>query len=54
MIPIPGATRKESILDSLTGIAVKLSSEELTLLNESLPANPPLHEELVPQPPFRS
>jgi hypothetical protein len=31
-----------------------LSSEELTLLNESLPANPPLHEELVPQPPFRS
>lgn len=53
MIPIPGATRKESILDSLTGVAVKLSIEELTLLNESLPANPPLHEELVPQPPFR-
>ena len=52
-IPIPGATRKESILDSLTGVAVKLTSEELTLLNDSLPANPALHEELVPQPPFR-
>lgn len=53
-IPIPGATRKESILDSLTGLSVKLSAEDLATLNSSLPANPPLHEELVPQPPFRS
>jgi aryl-alcohol dehydrogenase-like predicted oxidoreductase len=53
-IPIPGATRKESILDSLTGLSVKLSAEDLATLNNSLPANPPLHEELVPQPPFRS
>lgn len=53
-IPIPGATRKESILDSLTGLSVELSAEDLATLNSSLPANPPLHEELVPQPPFRS
>lgn len=53
-IPIPGATRKESILDSLTGLSVKLSEDDLATLNSSLPANPPLHEELVPQPPFRS
>lgn len=52
-IPIPGATRKESILDSLTGLSVKLSADDLATLNDSLPANPPLHEELVPQPPFR-
>jgi len=53
-IPIPGATRKESILDSITGLSVTLSADEMAHLNASLPANPPLHEELVPQPPFRS
>ncbi len=52
-IPIPGATRKESILDSLTGLSVTLTPDEMEFLNASLPANPPLHEELVPQPPFR-
>jgi aryl-alcohol dehydrogenase-like predicted oxidoreductase len=53
-IPIPGATRRESILDSLVGVTVELSADEMERLNASLPANPPLHEELVPQPPFRS
>jgi aryl-alcohol dehydrogenase-like predicted oxidoreductase len=53
-IPIPGATRKESILDSWTGLSVTLTSDDVAQLNASLPANPPLHEELVPQPPFRS
>ena len=53
-IPIPGATRKESILDSLQGLSIELSAEEMEFLNASLPPNPPLHEELVPQPPFRS
>ncbi len=52
-IPIPGASRKESILDSLTGLDVKLSASELDQLNASLPPNPPLADELVPQPPFR-
>lgn len=52
-IPIPGATRKESILDSLTGLDVTLSVSELEMLNASLPANPPLASELVPQAPFR-
>jgi aryl-alcohol dehydrogenase-like predicted oxidoreductase len=53
-IPIPGATRKESILDSLTGLSLNLTAADVDQLNASLPANPPLHEELVPQPPFRS
>jgi len=52
-IPIPGASRKESILDSLTGLDVKLSAAELDQLNTSLPPNPPLAAELVPQAPFR-
>jgi aryl-alcohol dehydrogenase-like predicted oxidoreductase len=52
-IPIPGASRKESILDSMTGLDVKLTAQEVELLNASLPANPPLADELVPQPPFR-
>jgi aryl-alcohol dehydrogenase-like predicted oxidoreductase len=52
-IPIPGASRKESILDSLTGLDVKLSAAELEQLNSSLPPNPPLADELVPQAPFR-
>jgi aryl-alcohol dehydrogenase-like predicted oxidoreductase len=51
-IPIPGASRKESIVDSRTGLDVKLSAAELDQLNTSLPANPPLADELVPQPPF--
>ncbi len=53
-IPIPGATRKESILDSLTGLDVKLTAPELEMLNASLPANPPLADDLVPQAPFRN
>ena len=53
-IPIPGATRKESILDSLTGLNVKLTAQELEMLNASLPPNPPLADDLVPQAPFRS
>ena len=53
-IPIPGATRKESILDSLTGLNVKLTAPELEMLNASLPANPPLADDLVPQAPFRN
>lgn len=52
-IPIPGATRKESILDSFTGLQVQLSADEMAQLNASLPPNPPLSDALVTQPPFR-
>jgi len=41
-------------LDSFTGLNVKLTADEMVHLNASLPANPSLHEELIPQPPFRS
>jgi len=52
-IPIPGASRAESILDSLSGAAITLSSEEIVELNASCPPDGPLQYELVDQPAFR-
>lgn len=53
-IPIPGATRIESILDSLKGASVTLSADELSQLNASLTTDlGPIHEGLLDQPPFR-
>ncbi len=53
-IPIPGATRKESILDCLKGLEVSLSSEELSDLNSSLPIELcAVDEEMLIHPPFR-
>jgi len=52
-IPIPGASRAESILDSLSGAAITLSSEEIAELNASCPPDGPLQYELVDQPAFR-
>ena len=53
-VPIPGATRRESILDSLTGLEITLTANQLARLNDSLPPNPPLHSELIDQPQFRA
>jgi aryl-alcohol dehydrogenase-like predicted oxidoreductase len=53
MIPIPGATRIQSLQDTLTGISVQLTIAEMAELNESLPEDLPLDGELVDQPPFR-
>jgi len=52
-IPIPGASKAESILDSLSGAAITLSSEEIAELNASCPPDGPLQYELVDQPAFR-
>ncbi len=51
-IPIPGASRPESITDTATGVALELTDAEFEELNASLPANAPLHDELVTQPPL--
>ena len=53
MLPIPGATRIESILDSLTGISLSLSSDEIAQIEASLPPDSELDAELVLQPLFR-
>ena len=52
-IPIPGASKADSILDSLSGAAITLSSEEIAELNTSCPPDGPLQYELVDQPAFR-
>jgi len=52
MIPIPGASRINSLQDDLTGLTVPLSISEMARLNESLPAEAELDGELVEQPVF--
>ncbi|MDP1712734.1 MAG: aldo/keto reductase [Candidatus Nanopelagicaceae bacterium] len=54
IIPIPGATRIESVLDSVSGVSISLSSDEMVLINASLPEDSPLDRELVDQPVFRA
>jgi aryl-alcohol dehydrogenase-like predicted oxidoreductase len=52
-IPIPGASKAASILDSLSGIEIALTKAEIAELNSSCPPDGPIQEELVDQPPFR-
>lgn len=52
-IPIPGASKASSILDSLTGIDIKLTASEIAELNASCPPDGPVEGELLEQPAFR-
>ena len=53
IIPIPGATRVESVTDCLTALGVDLSDEDFNRLNGSLPESVPASEELLPAPAYR-
>jgi aryl-alcohol dehydrogenase-like predicted oxidoreductase len=46
-IPIPGASKSASILDSLSGAHISLTGEEIADLNASCPADTPLNDELM-------
>jgi aryl-alcohol dehydrogenase-like predicted oxidoreductase len=46
-IPIPGASKASSILDSLSGVDIKLSANEIAELNASCPTNTPESKELL-------
>ena len=46
-IPIPGASKASSILDSLKGVDIELTEEEILQLNASCPADTPINEELL-------
>lgn len=46
-IPIPGATRPQSIVDTLQGVDIQLTSEDLNDIEESLPNLPEIHPELI-------
>ncbi len=46
-IPIPGASKASSILDSLKGIEIELSKDEIHALNQSCPTDTPINDELL-------
>jgi hypothetical protein len=52
-IPIPSSTRRENILETLAGIHIEITADELAELNSNLPETSPIDEELIDQPPFR-
>jgi aryl-alcohol dehydrogenase-like predicted oxidoreductase len=53
IIPIPGATRTETITDVLAASELVLSAAELAYLVDSLGEQDPVSEELTPKPPWR-
>ena len=46
-IPIPGASKASSILDSIEGTKVTLSKEEISELDASCPTDTPINSELL-------
>lgn len=53
VLPIPGATRKESVLDCVSSLDIELSDEDFKYLSDNLPEQAPISEELTPKPPHR-
>ena len=53
VLPIPGATRTESILDSITALDVNLTDEDFDYINAHLPEQAEYSSELVPKPAHR-
>jgi aryl-alcohol dehydrogenase-like predicted oxidoreductase len=47
VVPIPGVTRVETVLDNLSGLDIKLSNQEIAEINEKLPATLPMDAELL-------
>ena len=53
MVPLPGATRPESVADSAAAADVSLSSDEVAQISAGLPESEPRRPELDPAPPRR-
>ena len=47
IVPIPGVTRIETVLDNLLGLEVTLTENELAEINANLPASMPMDAELL-------
>ncbi len=47
IVPIPGVTRIETVLDNVSALMVKLSDEELSQIEKSLPETQPMDAELL-------
>ena len=54
VLPIPGATRAESVLDCITATEIKLSDEDFDYLNQNLPTEAAVSDELTPKPNHRA
>ena len=54
VLPIPGATRAESVLDCITATEIKLSGEDFDYLNQNLPTEAAVSDELTPKPNHRA
>lgn len=54
MIPLPGATRPESVTDSALASSLELGADEMDALTASLPPSLPRSAELDPAPPRRA
>lgn len=54
ILPIPGATRVESVLDCVSAVSVELSTDDFETLNSSLPESVPTAPDLLPAPVFRA
>ena len=53
VLPIPGATRAESILDCVAATELELSDEDFAHINENLPEQAEYSSELTPKPAHR-
>lgn len=53
VLPIPGATRAESILDCVSATEIELSDEDFDHINQNLPEQAEYSSELLPKPAHR-
>lgn len=53
VLPIPGATRAESILDCVSATEIELSDEDFNFISENLPEQAEYSSELLPKPAHR-
>jgi aryl-alcohol dehydrogenase-like predicted oxidoreductase len=53
VLPIPGATRVESVLDCVSALDVDLSQADFEYLSNNLPEEAPVSPELSPKPKHR-
>jgi aryl-alcohol dehydrogenase-like predicted oxidoreductase len=54
IIPIPGATKVSSVLDSFSGLDIELSADEMSQINASLKGDPGIPPDLFAQPLYRN
>ncbi len=53
VLPIPGATRTETVLDCVSAVNIELSQDDFDYLSSNLPEEAPVSTELSPKPNYR-